>query len=733
MLTKLKDKKSRWKLIPAILAVIVIIAILIPVLLRGSGGTAQARTSVHTAYAEIGTIATTVTATGNLQTDAAETIRIPTGLVVDEVFVAPGDIVSMGDPLAVFEIGSIQTRLAEVQEEISELDQEIEESRNDTEPSRITAGVSGRVKAVFAQEGDLVASTVLTYEALMLLSLDGRMAVDIETNALQTGDTVTVRRPDGTELAGDAHLGIPQGTVTITLTDNGPLLGEEVTILQDGAELGRGTLRINQPLAVTATSGRVSSVHVAENAQVRAGATLFTLEDVDTAPAHLALIAERNELAEVLRTLLALMQTGTLNASFDGIVEGVFIGDGASSGSAQVPSMPGGMPGGGIPGFMSGTVDGEPVNIMRLSRVEMQAEEVPVNPEQAPQAPEPPQPPQPPVLPDFQLIETLESLNLTPPVLGMTPQTNVQGENFRGAVQWIPETPVFLPATEYRAALTLTTNEGFLFGSSVMEELEAGIFPTPGATIIGVQGMGNTLGIMLAFPATDDMPGGGQPEMPDFPGGGFPGMPSFPAFPSMGGGFGVPNMDANAMMGAGMPSSNTQAAFTIAAGAYMQLIVSVDERDILSLAPGQQAEVTLEAAVGEVFTGTITRINASGTTGGGSARYQVEITLPRTESMLPGMSASAVITTYEISNILIIPAEAIQEEWPRVYVYTELSANNEPMTPVEVETGLSDGLYVEIRSGLSPGDMVAYTVIQAQGWNMWGPPPGMGGGGGGSN
>jgi len=729
MLSKLKDQKSRRKLIPAILAMIVLIAILIPVLLPGGGGTAQARTSVHTAYAEIGTIATTVTATGNLQTGSGETIRIPTGLVVDEVFVAPGDIVSMGDPLAVFDQGSIQTRLAEVQEEISELDQEIEQSRNDTEPTRIAAGVSGRVKGIFAEEGDLAAGTVLTYEALLLLSLDGRMAVDIETNALQTGDTVTVRRPDGTELTGDAAHGGSQGMVTITLTDNGPLLGEEVTILRDGTELGRGTLRINQPLAVTATSGRVSRVHVVENAQVRAGATLFTLEDVDTAPAHLALIAERNELAEVLRTLLALMQTGSLTANFDGIVEGVFIGDNASGGSSQTPSLPGGMPAGGIPGFMSGTVDGEPVNIMRLSQVEA-AEETPALPE-LPQIPEPPQPsepPQPPIPPEFQLIETLESLSLTPPVLGMTPQTNIQGNNFRGTVQWVPDTPVFLPATEYRAALTLTANEGFLFGPTVMEELEAGIFPTPGATVVGAQGMGNTLGIILAFSATDDIPGGGQPEIPDFPGG-FPGMPSFPAFPSMGGSFNMPGMDTNAMMGAGVPSSNTQAAFTIATGAYMQLIISVDERDILSLAPGQHAEVTLEAAVGEVFTGTITRINASGTTGGGGARYQVEITLPRTESMLPGMSASAVITTYEISDILIIPAEAIQEDWPRIYVYTELGTNNEPMTPVEVETGLSDGLYVEIRSGLSPGDMVVYTVIQAQGWNMWGPPPGMGGGG----
>lgn len=324
------------------------------------------------------------------------------------------------------------------------------------------------------------------------------------------------------------------------------------------------------------------------------------------------------------------------------------------------------------------------------------------------------------------MIDSLESLNLAPPIMGTPPQTSVQGQNFTGTVQWMPETPIFLPATTYQALLNLTANEGFLFSPAVLAELEAGSFPTPGATVTGAQMAGNALQIMLSFPPTADMPDGEFPGMPGFPG--MPSMPAFPSFPSMGG-FSMPSMpsmDANAMMGAAGASSNIQTpAFIIAAGEEMQLIVSVDERDILSLAVGQHAEITLEAAAGETFTGAITRINASGTTGGGAARYQVEITLPRTEHMLPGMSASAVITTYEVSGILILPAEAIQEDWPSVYVYTAL-VSGDPAEPVEVQTGLSDGLYVEIISGLSPGDTVYYTVIQTQGWPMWGMGPGGG-------
>jgi len=720
MLQKLKKRRGIFMLGIGLLILILVI----PMLLR-DGGDAQARESVHEATAEIGTIATTVTATGNLETVSAETIRIPAGLTVEDVFVSAGDLVSAGDPLAAFDLASVQTRLAETQEEINDLDREIERTRNDTEPTRITTAVSGRVKAIFAEAGDPVVGAMLAHDALLLLSLDGRMAVEFEAGApihLHPDLTaeVTVTLSDGTE-----HRGMVErragGMPTVTLTDNGPRFGDTVTVTYGDTALGSGTLVINQPLAITATSGRVERVHIAENAQVRAGATLFTLEEVDASSAYVALLAERAEQAEVLRNLIALSQTGVLTANFDGIVENVFIGDGGgASGGQQAPSFPGGLPGGWV-GLMRNT-DSLDLGITRLSGVEIEAlldPEVPLDPEI-------PMPTVPPV-PDFQMIETLADLQLAPPVLGGTPQTSIQGMNYTGTVQWIPETPVFLPATEYRAAITLTAVDGFLFGQGVVTELEEGNFPTPGATVMGAQLMGNALAVAVAFSATAELPNGGFPGMPEMPQ-----FPSFPSFPSMGG-FAMPSMDASAMAGMGTAgSSDIQTpAFTIAAGEMMQLVVSVDERDILSLEVGQRAEITLEAAVYEVFTGELTRINVSGSAGSGGTRYQVEITLPRTDQMLPGMSASAVITTYEVSDILIIPAEALSEEWPRVFVYTEL-VSGVPGNPVDVVTGLSDGLYVEIQSGLAPGDVVYFIVIDTPRWPQWGMGPGPFGGGGGN-
>ena len=61
------------------------------------------------------------------------------------------------------------------------------------------AGVSGRVKMIYAETGDDVVDVMYEKGALALLSLDGYMAADVETDALSAGESVTVRLSDGEE------------------------------------------------------------------------------------------------------------------------------------------------------------------------------------------------------------------------------------------------------------------------------------------------------------------------------------------------------------------------------------------------------------------------------------------------------------------------------------------------------------------------------------------------------
>ena len=161
--------------------------------------------------------------------------------------------------------------------------------------------------------------------------------------------------------------------------------------------------------------------------------------------------------------------------------------------------------------------------------------------------------------------------------------------------------------------------------------------------------------------------------------------------------------------GAGSIDANHTQAFSIASGDKMLLSVNVDELDILSVAVGQDAEITFDALEGQSYTGKITEISDSASVSGGVARYAVKIELAKDENMRAGMNASATITIESKEDIITIPLNALQEQGGKTFVYTQKNEETGQLSgETEVETGLSDGENVEITSGLSEGDTVYY-------------------------
>lgn len=137
--------------------------------------------------------------------------------------------------------------------------------------------------------------------------------------------------------------------------------------------------------------------------------------------------------------------------------------------------------------------------------------------------------------------------------------------------------------------------------------------------------------------------------------------------------------------------------------------VSVDELDINSVEVGQTATVTMDALEDVTLEGTVESVsNSASSSGSGSAKYTVEISVPKQDGMLIGMSASATIVVEESENVVTLPVDALQENGNETYVYTSVDEDGNLSGEVTVETGLSDGDTVEITSGLEDGDTVYY-------------------------
>lgn len=320
--TKKRKRRKRIRMILFLLVILAVALFMGTRLLqqRVRDQFAASSKEVLSAKAERGTISTVVSGSGMLVNVDTQAVSVPSGVEVTEILVKYSDQVEKGDILATVDMASVRSAMSDLQEQIETLDKEIASAKDETVSSYISAGVSGRLKALYAQKGDLVEDVMVAHGSLAVISLDGYMAVDIDTQGLGKGDSVTVTLADGTQKAGtvDTVLG---SKATILVTDNGPEDGEEVTVLSaDGQTLGSGTLYIHSPLAITGYAGTINGISTALNQQVYAYSTLFQLTDTSTSASYDALLRSRSELEETLLELLQIQHDNSLTAPISGSV-----------------------------------------------------------------------------------------------------------------------------------------------------------------------------------------------------------------------------------------------------------------------------------------------------------------------------------------------------------------------------------------------------------------------------
>jgi len=269
-----------------------------------------------------GTLSTVVSGNGILEEDTLEALTVPEGVEIMEILVDAFDTVTEGQLLATVDMSSVLSAMATLQESMATLDKQINSASNDKVSTTVSTAVAGRVKIIYGEKDMRVADCMSEHGALAVLSLDGYMALDLQTDVLQRGDTVTVVRAGGKELTGTVER-VVLGKATILVTDDGTEVDEVVTVTLDGQTLGEGTLYIHEPLSITGYAGTIQTVSTALNRKVYKGSTLFQLKDTATSYQYDALLRQRAEQEETMLELLQLQRNGGVAAPFSGSVYSV--------------------------------------------------------------------------------------------------------------------------------------------------------------------------------------------------------------------------------------------------------------------------------------------------------------------------------------------------------------------------------------------------------------------------
>lgn len=148
----------------------------------------------------------------------------------------------------------------------------------------------------------------------------------------------------------------------------------------------------------------------------------------------------------------------------------------------------------------------------------------------------------------------------------------------------------------------------------------------------------------------------------------------------------------------------------------MRVIADIDEADIGGVKEGQRVTFTVDAYPDDTFEGCVTQVRQEATTESNVVTYEVVISAPNDDLKLkPGLTANVTIFTLEKNDVLAVPARALRFE-PNEALLQEgeqikdvdapakvWTKDGQTFTAHKVETGVTNGVYTEVISGIAAG------------------------------
>jgi HlyD family secretion protein len=135
---------------------------------------------------------------------------------------------------------------------------------------------------------------------------------------------------------------------------------------------------------------------------------------------------------------------------------------------------------------------------------------------------------------------------------------------------------------------------------------------------------------------------------------------------------------------------------------------TVDEIDVGKLSVGMPARIKVGALPTDVVTGRVSRIAPQAQQKEGATLFDVEVELePSKITLRAGYSANADVIIREKKDVLVIPERLVTFADGGKKASVELPGSD-PKSPkkVDIKTGISDGLNVEVLSGLTKGQKI---------------------------
>ena len=159
---------------------------------------------------------------------------------------------------------------------------------------------------------------------------------------------------------------------------------------------------------------------------------------------------------------------------------------------------------------------------------------------------------------------------------------------------------------------------------------------------------------------------------------------------------------------------------TIATVANMNDLIfrgNVDETDVGQLVTGMPMKITIGALQNETLEASLEYISPKAVENNGANQFEIKaaVHVGGSHKIRSGYSANAEIVLAQANQVLTVPESAIVFEGNNTFVYVvKTSGKEKTYEKRKVTTGLSDGIRIQIKSGLTKNEYVRGPQIVAE-------------------
>ena len=134
----------------------------------------------------------------------------------------------------------------------------------------------------------------------------------------------------------------------------------------------------------------------------------------------------------------------------------------------------------------------------------------------------------------------------------------------------------------------------------------------------------------------------------------------------------------------------------------------VDEGEVGKLKEGLSLKITLGAIEGKEYDATLNLISPKGIDVAGAIQFKIEgeVYIDNEFVVRAGYSANASIITSVKENVLSIDEALIQFDNRTKKAFVEVEVSDQKFERRDIETGISDGVYAELISGVTKDDKI---------------------------